>query len=429
LATAERELLQIDSAVAGLDIAADPQPLAARIKALAGTRCLRMLGELELAPTSGLSLKTYWAEGGSSHLRSYLDLSKTGEHWLWLAPTVRRALTLETNPTSPMRELLCPFADATCGVEARGWAVRAEHEFSALAARSQQGVTDALAASGDSDACKRAALRAPRKERFAAFRSCEERSQTEHAALPIGRTRALDHGWLIVQGRRGHYSFCDESRAYDLATGSAYRVASCSGLALKSGGSVDFRATDAQRKSSLEMGHLPLLALREAAWMLLLVDEVDQHVVESYGVSLPSAVPLTIDEGGVMRGFGLTAHFTSADTQLVWSVVTDARTMKTGTLTWSPAPLDDAAAEHAVTLLRVAEASLVEGCPDVPPPAAVTRSDVALTASGLDADRESLSAAATVVSDDWRKIGERQRACSRASGARHAPVASRSSRR
>src|SRR6187431_3142024 len=130
LISAEQELLQIDSAVAALDIAADPKPLAARIKALARTRCLSIAGGVALAPTSGLSLKTYWAEGGSEHLRSYLNLSKPGEHWLWLEPTVRRALTLETNPTSPIRELLCRFDDASCGVETRGWAIRAKHEFS-----------------------------------------------------------------------------------------------------------------------------------------------------------------------------------------------------------------------------------------------------------------------------------------------------------
>ena len=411
LTSAERELSQIDSAVAALDIAADPEPLVERIKALAATHCLRMMDGLELAPTSGLSLKTYWAEGGSSHVRSYLDLSKPGEHWLWLAPAVRRALTLETNPTSPIRELLCPFADTTCGIEARGWAVRAAHEFRALAVQSNQDGADALATSADPDACKHVALRAARKDRFATFRDCEERRRIEHAALPIGQTRALDHGWLIVQGRRGHYSFCDESRAYDLTTGSAYRMASCSGLELESDGSVDFRATDAQRKTSLEMGHLPLLALREAAWMLLLMGEVDPRAAAGYGVSLPNSVPLTVDDD-FWHGFGLTMHVTSADTVLAWRVVGSPETIKAGKLRWSPEPLDDAAAEHAASLLRVAEASLIEDCPEVPPPGSLLRGEPALSASGLDADRESLRVAAQAVTDDWKKLVEGQRACS-----------------
>jgi hypothetical protein len=308
LAVAEQELAHIDSAITALEIAADPKPLVDRIKALTETRCLRMVGALELAPTSGLSLKTYWTEGGAEHLRSYLNLKRPGDHWLWLAPTVRHALTLETNPTSPIRELLCPYADAACGVATRGWALRTEHEFRALAAQARAGATDAVATSSDADACIRLALRAARRSRFAKFRECEEGRRVEHAALPIGQTRALDHGWLIVQGRRGHYAFCDETRAYDLATGSAYRVANCSELALVFNGNVDFRATDAQRKSVLEMGHLPLLALREAAWMLLLADEVDRHVAEGYGVSLPNTFPLTVDDNAIGFLPGLSMH-------------------------------------------------------------------------------------------------------------------------
>jgi len=106
--------------------------------------------------------------------------------------------------------------------------------------------------------------------------------------------------------------------------------------------------------------------------------------------------------------------------------LTDTRTIKASGLTWSPNPLDDAAAEHAVTLLRVAEASWVEDCPEVPPPVSVIRSEPALSAHQLDADSESLEAAAKAVAEDWQQISERQRACSRASGSsRAAPGAVR----
>jgi hypothetical protein len=333
-------------------------------------------------------------------------------------------LTLETNPTSPLRELLCSFSDANCGVETSGWAIRAGHEFEALAASTKRPSPNELTKDGDLVDCEQMALRVARKDRFkdrfAEFRSCEERRRAVHSALPIGRMRAPTHGWLLVEGRRGHYSFCDETRAYDLATGSAYRVASCSGLVLQTGGSVDFRATDAQRKPTLEMGHLPVMALREVAWMLLLLDEVDRHVVESYGVSIPKTLPLSVDYDDLSWSFSGTHHSTSADTTLTWQVVTDSGTVKAGTVTWSPMALDDAATEHAVTLLRVAEACHVADCPEVPPPAASLRHGPALAASRLDADEASLDAAARAVSENWRQMAERQRACLRAQTASRA---------
>lgn len=44
--------------------------------------------------------------------------------------------------------------------------------------------------------------------------------------------RAPSHGWFILRGRRGHYRFSDEVRAYDLATGAAYVARSEAALAL-----------------------------------------------------------------------------------------------------------------------------------------------------------------------------------------------------
>jgi len=417
---AENEFAAIDAAVAALDVAADPQPLATRLVALAQTPCLKLLGDLDLAPSSGLSLKTYWAEGGSDHLQSYLHFGKPGAHHLWLAPAVRRALTLETNPESPIRELLCSSTDAACGGLARGWAVRAEHAFRALAARAQAGDAPAGSAHDDPANCERVALRAKKKHRFAQFRACQDGLRSDHAALPIGTTRSLDRGWLVVRGRRGHYAFCDETRAYDLATGSAYRAASCSGLALEAGGNVDFRSTDAARRVTAEMGHLPVDALRESAWMLLMLDEVDRRVVDSYGIALPSTIPLTDAENDFATSFpGMSAHWTSSDTELDWHVEVNGQTLKAGTLTWSPDPLDDSAEEHAATLLRVAEASLALDCPSAPPPTTVTA--VESSANGLDADRKSLDTAANGLRESWRTLIERQRACAkRPWGAAHA---------
>ena len=129
------------------------------------------------------------------------------------------------------------------------------------------------------------------------------------------------------------------------------------------------------------------------------------------------------DDSKTVSGLGMTAHFTSADTTLTWDVTSDAATIKAGTVTWSPAPLDHVAEEHAVTLLRVAEASWVEDCPEVPPPASVLRRGSMLSASRLDADGESLASAARAVSENWQEIASRQRACAQARAA--TPAAAR----
>ncbi|HKO47181.1 MAG TPA: hypothetical protein VJV79_05630 [Polyangiaceae bacterium] len=121
----------------------------------------------------------------------------------------------------------------------------------------------------------------------------------------------------------------------------------------------------------------------------------------------------------------LSAHSTSADTLLAWRVELTSQTIKVGTVTWSPVPLDDAVEEHAVTLLRVAEAGLVLDCPDVAPPASLTHSAPALAASALDVDSQSLRKAAKAISDDWRKVTERQRVCAQASSRTLQPSAQR----
>ena len=200
-----------------------------------------------------------------------------------------------------------------------------------------------------------------------------------------------------------------------VATGSAYRVASCSGLALQAGGSVDFRVTDANRQSIVELGHLPLAALRETAWMLLLLDEIDRNYVEGFGVRLPDEIPLVNDESSSGRGFGFNVHWSSGDTTLGWQVVgANAKPLKAGSLSWSTSPLDDAPAEHAATLLRVAEAELTLDCPSVPPPAAVLRSGGGFSANGLDADEASSSEASKEVQARWREARDRQRSCAAA---------------
>lgn len=377
---AQAELDSIDAAIEALGVATDPKAIVERLAALAETPCLRMLGGLELEPTSGLALKTYWREGGERYVRGYSKLGLPGDRLLWVPPSMRQALTWETNPQSPFRELLCRFDDEACGAETRGWALRAAHELEILGAHEP-----------DATDCRKRASEAEPNERFRMFRDCQLAEQREHASLPIGAIRAPKRGWLVVQGRRGHHSYCDERRAYDLATGSAYRVASCGGLALRADGSVDERKTNAGPQTVIELGHLPVQALREAAWMLLLLDSVDRKVVESFGSDIPSDVPLTVDTGYSSAGMGMSMHWTSGDTTLSWQIEhNDGSVIKADDdLTWSTRVLDDAPSEHAVTLLRVAEAGMFLDCPNSPPPASLVRKG----------------------GTEWQAARQRQRAC------------------
>jgi hypothetical protein len=224
--------------------------LVARIEKLAGGRCFEIIEGASVEAKNGLSLRTYWQDGGFSRLRSALALGGKGKRLYFTEPNVRRALTLETVPASPIAAMLCPAADEACGAETAGWELRVEALF-ALAAKAPRFRTRRQ----DHD-CERVARAAPRSKQFDVWRGCLESDDdvAPRTNLPIGRTRAPRRGWFVIKGRRGHYDFCDELRAYDLATGSAYVAGSCSGLALENDGSVNGQKTDAARRSVVTIG-------------------------------------------------------------------------------------------------------------------------------------------------------------------------------
>jgi hypothetical protein len=176
-------------------------------------------------------------------------------------------------------------------------------------------------------------------------------------------------GWLVVSGRRGHYDFCDELCAFDLGTGSMYRVAaSCSDLALTPGGRVNHGATDAARKLDRERGTVSLGEIREAAWMMLQFGELDERVLsDGFGQALPPGIPPESDGGKTMGELGsFSVSTSSGQTQLDWRVIAAGHDLGTGTITWPRDPDDDVEA-YAAELLEVAEASFTPGCPPASP--------------------------------------------------------------
>jgi hypothetical protein len=199
--------------------------------------------------------------------------------------------------------------------------------------------------------------------------------------FPIGGLRAPEDGWFIVRGRRGHYQFCDEIRAFDLATGSVHAVASCSGLVLRDGGSVDGAQTDAGRVLQETSGRVPVDALREAVWMALWSTEMSDHndqLLGGMGYPLPQTIePMGRDNATVgLMGMSMS----SGQTTLDWTYVRDDRPSVSGRLRW-PEDYNDGAMDHAVRLLQIAEAAMAVGCVSAGVPGV----------SPLDANRETLS--------------------------------------
>ena len=398
-------LAAIDVEIRQLAPAEDPEPLKTRLEDLGKQACFRFLDGLDVHAKSGLALRTWWEDGGHGAAASALKLGGK-DPYVWVKPDVRRALTIETAPHHRLAPLLCPAYDDKCGRETDGWRLRAEAALKRDVPRRNWTLAGwTRERPPKDDDCPRYAQQAPRRRQFAQFRYCLDVTAERSPRFAIGRVRRPTEGWLVVSGRRGHYHFCDELRAFDLATGAAYRVGSCSDLALMSDGRVDHRGTDAARKTERERGTVSLDEIREAAWMLIQLGEIDESVRKTaIGHALPKSIPLASD-GNVSKGFGLgrLVSISSAQTRLDWRVTTMAGELGSGTITWGRDPDEDEEA-YATELLEVAEASFTPGCPPAAPPVALRDPLRGLSANKLDTDAKSLRQAAASLDDGWRDL-------------------------
>jgi len=367
---ARRELTRIDEEIKSLAAHDDPVPLIKALKALLDGPCFALAsswpGGLEEPPDTGRSLQHFWESGGNVWFPQFLRFDEDTPY-TFTRPSVRKSLGSDTHPEHALAPLLCPLGDLDCAPQSKGWKLRAEHTFS-LRAQGDSGTRIF-----DADPCYQEAIKKPEVERWDSWFNCLQREVKEAAmeqrALPLAQLR-VDSGWWVLSGRRGHHQFCDEVRAYDLVTGTAYIVSSCSGLALNLDGSVDVARTEAQRKPQTRIGHLPLNALREAAWMSMLAPEVQEGVMlYGVGTTLPAEIiPMRASRGSV-RGYswGAGGGFHSGQTTLSWTWTDGRQKHITGELTW-PEDLRRAGYEHAVKLLQIAEAGFVESCPKARPP-------------------------------------------------------------
>ncbi|MDX2091056.1 MAG: hypothetical protein SFX73_24565 [Kofleriaceae bacterium] len=384
LPAAEAQLKQLDQAIAKAAADAPSAPLVKQLEALLTTPCFQLaetVGELDLSGATTLALKRWWKEGGHEWLTDQLSTGDT----VSFPPSVRPTLSIENSPKHRLARLLCRAADATCGLATAGWTMRAEEAFRDRAkqkarwrgngwtvnlyARSappkQEDNADTHSQTLDVPLWQCANPTKGRRD-FESWSACVRALRHEVALFPAGAMRAPTSGWLVIRGRRGHYQFCDQLTAYDLATGAYYASKSCSGLVLQGDGSVDAQKTDAARTPTVETGRVSVDNLREAAWMIFLVDELDETGYEDLDVF---PVPPTLKpkaEYGVVSGRSYSAWGSSAQTTLSWTWVDGAKVVAEGKLTWPDS--SHVAEDYAVDLLRVVEAGLVPGCPTTPLP-------------------------------------------------------------
>lgn len=352
---AKAKLDAIDGRIHKLAASADARGLQKEIeKLLSDDPCFALAAATTPYPMefdSGLSLRSFWEQGGHYWLSSQLELVGTETPYLVVPPTSRRSLASDVQTVHPLAPLLCP-ADAampgstsTCGADTLGWMHRADVDLARASAASHR----ALARSSPDaepppsrERCVKKAAESPAAEQFLAFASCITQVPERADTLPLGRFAAPKDGWLLVRGRRGHYSGCEQIRAYDLATGATYVAKSCFGM------------TAAPNQHSAEIGRVPVDAIREAALMIFLSVLADRDVVRGgEGHAIPSGI-VPMVPAGVGAGIGLSGFgWSSGRTVMEVAWVRAGRGQARATVEWPDS--DVPARQHATDLLAVAE--------------------------------------------------------------------------
>ena len=250
---ASTRLDRLNRRIEQLGNADSPSSAVDELHALLRSECFLPAAETTRAPRPDTteSLKQWWIEGdGRDWLASFLQLPRFGPAdaltpHIVVPADARKTLGLNAHRDHPLQRFLCASNDTACGAVTRGWKLRADASFDAHRAL---GRNDLPAANGERPAsgvtvtsreCAEQASSGDSAHRYQAWRSCIESRRPRRVALPLGEFKAPADGWIVVSGRRGHYDFCDTTRAYDLATGAAFISDSCSGLALKRDGHVD----------------------------------------------------------------------------------------------------------------------------------------------------------------------------------------------
>lgn len=305
----------------------------------------------------GVEVKQFWNDGLDMWLRTYLDFADGSDRTVWLLPTPRSIVTAEVMPDHPLASRMCPAdSESTCAREVAPWTARMNRYFELWAADSKNDAPTR---------CEVAEDPAEPRATYERWRKCQVADQGRtQSLLPVGGLGVIDSGWLVIQGRRGHYSYCDGVVVFNLASGETYRFEVCShrpelaGLRKAAGASPPAGGVDVQ------VGTVALPYLREFAWATMSGAFVQSDVIAwgGSGSELPESIAMTRVDNWNVGGVGAWSSYSSAQTTLEWAWADAAgKGHAAGDLTW-PAHGSDAVSDYAARLLAIAEAGFEPGC-------------------------------------------------------------------
>lgn len=358
LADARAQFDALDTLVETLDAAASPGRFVEMAQALYAHECLKMgrrdVPWLELEVSTGIEARVHWALGLDMWFRTYLDSADGSDETVWLMPTRRDVVTPLTRPEDPLAPWLCSDdVEDACNRAVAPWRGRAERYFELWSHTAHPEQPD----------CRELAESASAHEAYGVWRTCEQASLPRQAAMPVGGVGPIEDGWILIWGRRGHYNYCDEVAALDLASGSHYRFADC---AHRPEIAEFAKAAGARPKGLIvETSTLPPELLREFAWAAMSVPYVQRDVIleTALGRERPDGVAMLRTEAPMsLSGTGLAGWGSSGHTTLAWQWSRGSRNSPAhGELSW-PDGLSNPADDHAVRLLALAEQRGVSGC-------------------------------------------------------------------
>jgi len=392
--SAREELAALDATIAALGDLDDPAPAVARIAALLESPCLGLarLHVVPLAPKSGLALRLWRERGGLEWLEDAIRFSEGGPALATFPPTMPVTLSRETHPGHPLAPWLCGLHDPACAATTAGWRTRAQQVMGRNDDQryeidrkrdNERCYTDTKESFEQVEPLDRA-----HGEPYGHWAQCMFEAEGDNTEFPLGGLRAPEAGWLFVEGRRGHYAYCDELHAYDLETGAAHVVRSCSQIVFD-GIQVDEAAATAGRTLEVRRGVVPRDNVRELAFMLLVAEHVHNpaipavaHPKAPLSLALPPE-PRSVDVTGMLWGA------LSDQTTLRWIVIPPGGAPVVGELPWPPA-YNRAPTRHAANLFSVAEDGLVPGCAPRGFPAALAVPGTLTGVASIDASRGAL---------------------------------------
>ncbi|MBV1860188.1 MAG: hypothetical protein KUG77_17375 [Nannocystaceae bacterium] len=354
LADARARYDALETLAQGLSPAAAPIAFVDQVKALYRHECLAVgrgdQSGLDLEMATGLEAKAYWEAGLDLWFRAYLDFSDGADDTVWLLPSQPTVVTALTRPSDPLARWMCSAdPEDPCARRVAAWRSRAQRTFELFEHGGGLSIVS----------CDPEESEGPKEEAYVRWRACESKGLRRHASLPLGGLGAIEDGWVVVYGRRGHYQYCDELAALDLSSGAHYRFADCDHRPELDGIAAAAGAID------VETGTIPVELLQEFAWVALSLRYIQPGVVTdtALGRELPAGLRMARPAASLSAsGFGLSGTGSSGHTTLGWLWTRGpSDSPADGELSW-PDGLSDPADDHAVRLLDFAEQRTAPGC-------------------------------------------------------------------